>query len=147
MTLVKFNPVNGQLKRNSDNFLSYNDLWNSFFYANNNQGSFNSPKVNIREEAGLFEIEMAVPGLSKKDVKINIEKDLLTISHNFSSEINDQEYSLREFNFSSFEKSFHLPDTINTEKIEAKMNNGILHLILPKKDEAVDKGPFEIKVS
>ncbi len=147
MTLVKFYPKNGQIRRNSNGFLGYSDLWNDFYRDGFERPSQIKPDANIREESDMYEIELALPGISKKDVKINIEKDILSISKEYKEENENENYSFREFNFASFERSFRLPDTIDRERIEAKMVNGILSIRLPKKKDAIDNGPRELKIS
>jgi len=147
MTLVKFYPGNKELSKAKNEFLSYSDLWNDFFHQDFSRSSHNSPSVNVREEADMFEIEMALPGIDKKELKINIEKNVISISKDQAEGNEDSNYSMREFNFSSFERSFRLPNTIDNEKIEAKMHNGILSIKLPKKKEAIDHGPRDLKIS
>lgn len=134
------------MAKNQSNYLNYSDLLDNFLNHEFYGTTGNSPRVNIREEADMFEIEMAVPGIRKKDINISIDKDVLQISHNSENE-NPADYRMREFNFSSFERTFNLPETVDTEKIEASMENGILKIRLFKKDDAVDRGPREIKIS
>lgn len=147
MTLVKFNPRNGQLRRQDESFNNYSDLWNNFFNENSYSTESFSPKVNVKEEAGMFELEMAVPGISKKEIQINVNADVLKISHDSSNENAASDLSHREFSYASFERSFRLPDSIDTDNIDAKMENGILTIKLSKKEEAIDKGPKDIKIS
>lgn len=144
---MKFYPANGQLRKNRDEFLNYSDLWNDFFNDNIIRPSFNVPKANIREEAEFFEIEMAVPGIEKNEIRIDVDKDILKISKSSENEEVNNAYNSVEFNYTEFSRSFRLPESINTEKIEAEMNKGILSVKLPKKKEAIDKGPREIKIS
>lgn len=92
------------------------------------------PAANIMEDDDAFEIDIATPGISKEDIKINLEKDVLTISYENGKE-DKANYTLREFANQSFCRSFSIPETIDTEKINAKFNNGILNLVLPKKEE------------
>lgn len=95
------------------------------------------PSVNISETKSHFSIELAAPGYVKDDVRVKIEDDLLTISSEkkVESELNEATCLRREFSFSNFKRSFTLPDNIDREKIDARMENGILTVILPKKDE------------
>ncbi len=147
MTLVKFNPRNGQLRRQDDSIFNYSDLWNSIFNDEYKETGISSPKVNIKEEEEMFELEMAIPGLSKKEIQITMNSDILKISHSSADQKLESEFSHREFGYYNFERSFKLPDSIDLEKIDAKMENGILTIKLPKKEEAIDKGPKEIKIS
>jgi HSP20 family protein len=106
------------------------------------------PSVNVVEHANGFRIEMAAPGLVKDDFKINLEKDLLTISVKKESaeDENTDAYRRREFNYSSFERSFRLPETVDSEKIDAKYENGVLRIALPKKEAAIEKPAREIEI-
>jgi HSP20 family protein len=81
---------------------------------------------------------MAAPGLKKNDFNIDIEGNLLTISSEKEDtrEEKDEPYTRKEYSYSSFSRSFTLPDEVNREKIDASYVDGVLHLILPKKDEA-----------
>jgi HSP20 family protein len=106
------------------------------------------PSVNVVEHKDGFRIELAAPGLVKEDFKVNLEKDLLTIS--VKKEANTEEetdtYRRREFNYSSFERSFRLPETVDAEKIDAKYDNGVLLIALPKKEAAIEKPAREIEI-
>lgn len=105
------------------------------------------PSVNIIENEKEYTIEVAAPGLDKKDFNINIEKDQLTISATRDEKANaeDGEYKRREFNYSTFKRSFHLPETVNSEKIAAKHENGILSITLPK--QKIKETKKTIKIS
>ena len=82
-----------------------------------------------------------------EDLTINVDSDVLKISHSSEDEKVESDFSHKEFSYSSFERSFRLPDSIDIEKIDAKMENGILRIKLPKKEESIDKGPMEIKIA
>lgn len=106
------------------------------------------PLVNVVEHAGEFKLEVAAPGLKKEDFKISVEKDQLIVSAKREQETEETKdnYSRREFNFTSFKRSFYLPETVNTEAIAANYEDGILSLTLPKKEEAKEKGPRLVEV-
>lgn len=134
MSLVKFNnrfPLIDSM---------FGDLWNSdklFFddFLHRNQAM---PAINIKEKKETFEIEVAAPGLTKKDFKVKIENDLLMISAEKTSKKEEKEegYSRKEFNYSSFNRSIALPESVNIDKkIEAHYENGILNITLAKKEE------------
>lgn len=108
-----------------------------------------TPAVNIVEGKDDFRIEVAAPGLDKSDFKIDLEKDVLTISaeKEEKEEENNERFMRREFNFSSFSRSFMLPNTLNGEKITAQHKDGVLHVIIPKKEEAKEKPPRSINIS
>jgi HSP20 family protein len=106
------------------------------------------PSVNITETDRSFEVEMAAPGLEKKDFKINLDNDVLTISAEHREEYQQEKknYTRQEFNYQAFERSFVLPNSVNAESINAEYKDGILHLMIPKKEEAKKKTK-EIKVA
>ncbi|HHJ11503.1 MAG TPA: Hsp20/alpha crystallin family protein [Bacteroidetes bacterium] len=122
------------------------DFWPSFMGANTR---YNVPAVNILEDDKEYRIEVVAPGIDKKDVKINLEDDVLTISseREESNEEKDKHYMRREFNYTAFSRSFVVPEEVNAEKISAEHKNGILTLHLPKKEEVIKKtNKREIKV-
>ncbi len=94
------------------------------------------PATNIFELQNEYLLEMKVPGYSKEDIKISVEKDLLTIALD-SKESKDENRKLirREFNLNSFKRVFSLDESVDSEKVSAKYENGILYLSLPKKEE------------
>lgn len=97
------------------------------------------PAVNISESEKSFKIEMAAPGLDKSDFKINVDKNLITISAEKKEEQLSEEklYSKKEFNYSSFSRSFTLPETVDYSNIEAAYEGGILILTVGKKEDAI----------
>ncbi len=105
--------------------------------------SFNAnvPAVNIKETDTSFGIELAAPGKTKEDFNIEIDHNVLTISSEEKSEKeeNQGKYTRKEFNYSSFRRAFTLPETVNTDSINATYENGVLHVALPKKEEALPK--------
>lgn len=92
------------------------------------------PAVNVKEDNQSFKITMAAPGLKKDDFKIDIDGNLITISaeKTSKSEEKDEKYSRNEYNYTSFSRTFTLPDNIKTDKIEAQYESGELTLLLPK---------------
>jgi HSP20 family protein len=107
-----------------------------------------SPAVNIIENEDNFEVDVAAPGLKKDDFKIKIENDTLTMSSEKedSREDKDEHFMRREFSYSKFCRSFTLPDTVDTEHIKASHQDGILHISIPKKEEAKIKPAREIVI-
>ena len=107
------------------------------------------PAVNLLDEEKEYRIELAAPGLSKKDIKIDLHKNILTISSEKEDTREDKEENFvrREFSYSSFRRSFTLPETVDANKISADHSNGILMVHIPKKPEAVEKGPKQISIS
>ncbi len=97
------------------------------------------PAVNISESEKSFKVEMAAPGLDKSDFKINVDKNLITISAEKKEESVSEEklYSKKEFNYSSFSRSFTLPETVDYSNIDAAYEGGILILTVGKKEDAI----------
>lgn len=129
-----------------DDFLT-KDLFDWSRWAN--EGS-TVPRVNIIESNDSFNVELAAPGMKKEHFQISLENDMLTISSDLSNQelqSADQAYIRREFNFLSFKRSFHLPNTVEVDKIEASYINGILSLYIPKKEEAKKRPPRTIPIS
>ena len=125
-------------------------IWNNFFnndlfnWENNFINSGNTvPAVNIKEKPDSFSVEMAAPGMDKKDFKIEIDGSALTISSEKQHESEEKEgenFNRKEFSYQSFYRTFHLPkEVVNADKIVAKYENGILRLEIPKKEEAKQK--------
>lgn len=110
--------------------------------------AFLMPDANIEETQNDFRIDLAAPGLERKDFKVEVDKGLLTISAEKNEETKEEtkNYKHREFSYNSFSRSFTLPENCLPDKIDAKYDNGILHLSLPKKEGVISK-PKEIKVS
>lgn len=120
----------------------------SVFSSNFNTG-ISLPKVNIKETADAFTVEMAVPGLKKSDFQLDLENQVLSISTEIKeeNEHEDDNYTRREFGYSSFKRTFTLPESVNQDKIDARYNDGILSILLPKKEEAKQKPARTIKIS
>lgn len=125
----------------------FNGDW-PVFSQNFNSG-ITLPKVNIRETADEYFVEMAVPGMKKSDFQIELDNKTLVISNEKEEEQETKEdnYTRREFGYSSFKRSFSLPETVNEEEIKAEYKDGILSLHLPKREEAKQKPPRSIKIS
>jgi len=107
------------------------------------------PAVNIKENENQFEVEVAAPGLSKEDFKIEVENDVLTLSseREESKENQEDNYKRKEFSYSSFRRTFTLPENlVDADKIEAKYIDGVLNVVLPKKEEAKPKPVRRIKI-
>ena len=133
MTMVKmYNPVQK----------SINNLFDEFF---NEMPSINktvtklfAPAVNIVETADAYHLELMAPGRNKEDFSIAVEKDVLTVGYEAKVETKQDDFKVvrKEFSFQSFKRSFTLDEKINAEGIQAKYENGLLKLLLPKKTEA-----------
>ena len=107
------------------------------------------PAVNIIEGRDDFRIEVAAPGLDKNDFKIDVKNNVLFISSEKrqEDERTGEKIMRREFSYSSFSRSFSLPNTVDTDKISATHKDGILSISIPKKEEAREKPPRQIKIS
>ena len=135
MTLVKFNN-----KRNNALMPGFNDVFESIF----NDTFFNDrmvtrvPAVNISETENSYHVELAAPGLKKDDFKLNLEGNQLTISVEQSTdhEDNRKNYSKREYSYSSFVRSFTLPESADDSNIDANYTNGVLRIDIAKREEA-----------
>jgi HSP20 family protein len=111
--------------------------WNDWF-DNGFERAISVPAVNIAETDKQYDVAVAAPGMKKDDFKIDLEGDMLTISAEKAEtkEEKDKQYNRREYNYSSFSRSFTLPEGVKRDKIEAKYEDGVLHLILPKNETA-----------
>lgn len=109
----------------------------------------NQPSVNIIEEDDKYTLELAVPGVNKEDFNVEVDKNRLIISATHTKEETDKEegkFTRREFNFSSFERSFHLPKSVDKNAIDANYQNGLLTLMLSKTEDAKVKEPTVIEI-
>lgn len=132
-------------------------IWDEFFGrdlsdagATEDQKSYSVPAVNVIENPDNFAIEVAAPGLEKKDFHIDLNNNLLTISS--EKEFSHQEekegrFMRREFGYARFKRSFTLPDSVEADKIKAQYKEGVLHITIPKKEEARQKPPRQIAIS
>ena len=145
MALVRFS---NQIPALFDHFFE-NDL---FDWSNRHFSTTETtlPSVNIKESSDEFEVELAAPGFIKSDFMIELNHDLLTISSEkkIENEIKEgQQFARREFSYQSFSRSFTLPNTVDNDKIKAKYENGILKVIIPKKEESKPKPPRQIAIA
>src|SRR5688572_24012149 len=128
------------LKLNNRPVAKYSDIFNDFFSLTPAWGSPQLhtpayPAANIYETQQAYFLELNVPGRTKEDFKINLEKDLLTIS--FENKVQDRadmKLLRREFSFNNFKRSFTVTDNVDTSGISAKYENGLLKIELPKKE-------------
>jgi len=116
--------------------------------ASNAFGYNKLPDVNIADYKDRLEMQIYVPGIDKSDINIQLEDDVLTISYEKQETKNDEgpAYLKQEFVQDSFKRAFNLSDEIEQDKVQAHQENGILYITLPKKEEAMDKGPRAIDV-
>ncbi|KFF07733.1 Hsp20/alpha crystallin family protein [Flavobacterium hydatis] len=147
------------IRKNGNNAQSFPSLLDDFFgrelfnWENSNFSSTSTtiPSINVKETDENFEVEVAAPGMDKKDFNITLNDNLLTISsvkENEKETVEDN-YTRKEFSYQSFQRSFELPNNVvDEEKIKAHYDNGLLHLVIPKKEEAKEsKSPRVIEIS
>jgi HSP20 family protein len=139
------------LKRYESKYPSFPSIFDNWFsrdmmdWMNRNFSDTNTtvPAVNVSETENEFQIDVAAPGMTKDDFKITLEHDTLTISSekkDDQTEKQDGQITRREFSYQSFSRSFTIPERIvDGDRISAKYNNGLLHIVLPKKEEAKPK--------
>ena len=132
MRIVKYN--------NNNVFPSLiNEFFNDDFGMNFLNRSHSVPSVNSVENNDSFEIDLAVPGMKKEDFTIELNDKILVISSETSKTMENDKMRLNEFNFSSFQRSFRVPDSVDQDKIKANYKNGILKIKLPKRKESISK--------
>lgn len=151
-------PKDGRLANtnSNQNFPTWSNLLEDFFnrdlpsvFSSNYNTGYSLPKVNIRETADNYQLEMAAPGLKKSDFNLEIDNQVLTISTETKEEQEHKEenYTRREFGYSSFKRTFNLPESVDDGQINASYNEGILRILLPKKEEAKQKPARNIEIS
>ena len=125
------------ITRRSYKPFTLSDFFNEDFLPTFNRNTGSLPAVNIREDEKAFYLELAVPGMDKKDLRIEVKDDVLTISAE-QKEDKQQDYEgykRREFSYSSFCRSFYLPEDVDGDKIGAVYKDGILNVAIPKLEE------------
>lgn len=129
MNLIRFNqhPTFWNLLNDFDKDLNYS----------NNSNKVNTPLVNVINQDNQYVIEVAAPGIKKEDISIKLENNKLVIALESKDEKNEKNvnYTIKEFGFTSFSKTFFVPKDIEAEKINADYNNGVLSVSIPKKEK------------
>jgi HSP20 family protein len=131
----------------TDRFLESDLL--DFFNANFSETNTTLPAVNVKETDDEFKVELAAPGMKKEDFNISLENDQLTVSSEHKKEAKDEDnkYSRREFSYQAFQRTFSIPENrVDNDKIDAKYDDGILHIRLPKLEHAKTKSSRTIEV-
>ena len=146
------------IRKNENNIPALPGLFEDFLsrelfnWENSNFSSTSTtvPSVNIKETNENYEVEVAAPGLDKKDFNVSLDNNMLTISCTKSVSKEDkgenENYTRREFSYQSFQRSFELPNVVDEDRINAHYDNGLLHLTIPKKEEAKQKEPKLIEI-
>jgi len=128
--------------------ISFSNLVDRFFNdsISRSGGSAFVPKVDIIETEKAFEVNVAVPGMNKEDFKIDVNDNFLTISgeRKFTHEENEKNFRSIETQYGSFSRSFSLPENVDAAKINAKYNNGILEVIIPKDEKKTLKSTIKV---
>lgn len=139
MFLAKFDPFR-QLREIEKN------LYNNQVTSNEGVTAF-VPIVNTREGEFAYHVDVDLPGVKKEDIKVDINKGVLTISgeRKVKDEIKEEDYYKVETYFGKFSRSFTLPDNVDIENIEAKSDNGVLEVVIPKLKNDSTKKSIEIK--
>jgi HSP20 family protein len=124
-------------KRSFRPFLMPNIFDDDIFPAVSGSANISKPAVNIKEDENRYSLELAIPGIDKKDIKIEVNEEVLTISMEQKQEKEEevQGYKRREFSYSSFCRSFYLPEDANKEKIDASYKDGVLTVDLHKTEQ------------
>lgn len=132
MTMVK---LHSPVQKNLNNF--FDEFFNELPAFGKTVNNLFSPAVNIVETPEAYHLELNAPGRNKEDFQISVDKGLLTISYEKKEEPKNEGVKVvrREFSFQSFKRSFTVDEKINAEAIQAKYENGLLKLLLPKKAE------------
>ena len=107
---------------------------------------YQRPAVNVQELDDSFVLEVAAPGVKKQDFSIELEQQILTIKTAENASTDETPFSLQEFNSNGFQRSFELPDSVNTEKIKAKHTDGVLTIVLPKQEAALPQPVKKIAI-
>ncbi len=155
MSLVKFNKRRPFGNLITSDFFDMEDFFDNRFW---NQGLLNDsfwngrkgePALNIKENDTNFEIELAVPGFTKKDFEITIDDGCLNVSaeKTTSEEEKEEDYTRREFSYNSFERSLRLPENVKEEEIKAKYKDGILSFKVDKMEVIEKQKPKIVEIS
>jgi len=127
------------------------DFLDTHFWSEieDNAGKTTLPSVNITEDAEEFQIEVAAPGMEKKDFNINLDNNVLTISSEKeeTKEDNHRKYMRREYCYTKFRRSFTLPSSVKEDDIKANYKNGILSIQIPKKEDMKTKPSRHIAIN
>jgi HSP20 family protein len=143
------------MKRNSPvdvvpGFQNIPTLFDSFFGTDFGKSFDTFPSVNIKEGKDDYVVELAAPGFSKENFTIQVEKNVLTLSGKKEDKKEEREeggkYQRQEFSYSSFERSFVLPEAVNEEKIDAEYKDGILMVKVPKTDQGKERWTRKIEI-
>ena len=143
------------VRRNRNGFYpAFNTIWNDFFndrLFDTPTANTSLPAVNVKENDESFSLEVAAPGLKKEDFHVRVDNDILTISTESENKTEEKDekgnYTRREFSYRSFKRSFTLPESVDGDNINAKYEDGVLYVSLPKREEAKVKPARMIEIA
>jgi len=152
MTLIKFqNHADASTAKKffeSDAmFPGFGNAFDNFLKMDYNYGE-SVPSVNVTENEKAYQMEYLVPGFKKDEIKVALEQNVLTVTAEKKTETTDEQkrYTRKEFSFSTFKRSFTLPENIDTDRMLAKHEHGILNVTIPKKVEEKNTSSKEIEI-
>jgi len=142
MALSKYNGINETMPQ------TFTSMLDRFFNESINTRNFSgfTPHVDACETEKGFEIELALPGVKKEDIDIDFQEGKLTITgeRKFEKKEDNKRYHMLETQYGSFTRTFYLPDNVNPDQIKANLNDGVLHVIVPKDEQKVMKRRINI---
>ena len=136
--------------RPASSIINFDELFDELFAHRPNVANKSfMPAVNISESEKGYHLDMAIPSFNKEEVKIKVEKNLLTISGEKKEESTDETKKVKrkEFSYKSFSRSFTLPENTELDKVEAKYENGILNINIAKKEVQKENNAIEVKIA
>jgi HSP20 family protein len=148
MTLIKFqNPKAKRFFETDSMFPGFSSAFDNFLKMDYNYGE-STPSVNVTENEQEYHLEYLVPGFKKEEIKVALEQNVLTVKAEKKTESTEENkrYTRKEFSFSSFKRSFTLPENIDMDKMVAKHEHGILNITIPKKVEEKNTASKEIEI-
>ncbi len=127
----------------------FNDFFEGEFFPNRAVRNASVPAANIKETEKAYHVELAAPGMKKEDFKVELNDELLSIRAESKQEKEEknERYTKREFNYTSFVRSFRLPEEVDAENIKAAYNEGILNIEIPKVEATVKNKVREISIN
>jgi HSP20 family protein len=148
MTLIKFqNPKVKRFFETDAMFPGFGQAFDNFLKMDYNYGE-STPSVNVTENEQAYNLEYLVPGFKKEEIKVALAQNVLTVNAEKKTESTEENkrYTRKEFSFSTFKRSFTLPENIDVEKMVAKHEHGILSITIPKKMEEKKENMKEIEI-
>ena len=143
------------VKVNQSLFPRFSNLWEDFLGSDitdlpNWETKFTVPAVNIVEKPDKYLVNLAIPGMERSDFKINVDNGILSVAsekeEKHEEKDKDSQFTRREFYYHSFKRSFTLPESVQADQIEAKYENGILEISIPKRETPQIKPVKQIPV-